>query len=109
MTAERLPEHEQRVLSELEDSLRLDRAFRIRWQLRCGLPRLRRHLRAVLTHTPHPLTVAFLAVLSGTLLVIGLRTSTPGIVWAFAGLWALTLVGVLRLLCPWTDRVPNDP
>lgn len=108
MTAERLPEHEQRVLDGLETSLRLDLAFRLRWRVRCGLTRLRRPVRAAMTHTPHPLTVAFLAVLSGTLLVVGLRTSTPGVVWAFAGLWALTLIGALRLLCPWTDRVPDD-
>ncbi|MFD4631763.1 DUF3040 domain-containing protein [Streptomyces sp. NPDC058284] len=99
MATERLPEHEQRILEELEESLRRDRPLQARWRLL----RLERRVRNVLAHTPRPLTVAFLAIVCGALLIIGIRTSTPGVIWAFAVLWSLTLVGFLRLLCRWTD------
>ncbi|MFK4071613.1 DUF3040 domain-containing protein [Streptomyces sp. NPDC029674] len=99
MSTDRLPEHEQRVLDEMEAALRNDRRLKTRmWALRA-----RRRVHAVLTHTPRPLTVAFFATVSCTLLVIGIRTSAPGVIWAFACMWPLTLIGFLRLLCRWTE------
>ncbi|MFI7316453.1 DUF3040 domain-containing protein [Streptomyces venezuelae] len=99
MSAGRLPEREQRILDEMESVLRRDRQLTLRlWLMRLG-PRTRR----ALANRPHPLTVALFAALSGTLLFIGLTTSSAGMVWAFAGLWSLTLIGFVRLLCRWTE------
>ncbi|MFF1378989.1 DUF3040 domain-containing protein [Streptomyces sp. NPDC058308] len=99
MSAERLPEHEQRILDALEASLRTDRHLRARW----WLLRLRHRVRTALTRAPRPRTVALLSAVCGTLLVTGIHTCEPGLIWAFAGLWSLTLVGFVRLLCRWTD------
>ncbi|MEU6819736.1 DUF3040 domain-containing protein [Streptomyces atriruber] len=99
MSTGRLPEHEQRILDEMELVLRQDRQLTARlWVLRLG-PRAR----AALAGRPHPFTVAVFAAVSCTLLFIGIRTSSPGVVWAFALVWSLTLAGFVRVLCRWTE------
>jgi hypothetical protein len=36
-------------------------------------------------------------------MVTGIVTSEPGVVWAFAAVWPVTLFAVFRLLCRWTE------
>ncbi|MFF8974767.1 DUF3040 domain-containing protein [Streptomyces sp. NPDC014995] len=99
MTTGRLSDDERRVLAEMERALRrdrrLDRRLRtLRW--RPGLSRLA-------SCTPHPLAVALLLAVSVALMVAGIITSAPAVIWAFAAVWPLTLYAAFRLLCRWTE------
>ncbi|MBQ1099563.1 DUF3040 domain-containing protein [Streptomyces sp. b94] len=101
MSIGRLPEHEQRVLDEVERALRrdrrLDRRLRtLRLGRRPGLGRLA-------AYRPRTLTVLLLFALSVTLMVTGIVTSEPGVIWAFAVVWPVTLFAAFRLLCRWTE------
>jgi hypothetical protein len=54
------------------------------------------------------LSVAVLACVSLFLMVMGIRTSNPAVIWCFAVLWPVTLLQTFRLLCRTTrlgDRV----
>lgn len=110
MTTGRLPHHEQRVLEQIEAALRRDR----RLDRRLRTLRLRRgpNLAPIAGYQPRAGTVGILLTVSVTLMVIGIRTSDPGVIWAFAALWPLTLYGVFRLLCrwsePWGARYPRQ-
>ncbi|MEU5766956.1 hypothetical protein ABZ782_13630 [Streptomyces asoensis] len=57
---------------------------------------------------PRPWTVAVLLAVSVTLMVYGITTSEPGVIWAFAAVWPLTLCTAFRLLCGGTVRRPAD-
>ncbi|OYP19498.1 DUF3040 domain-containing protein [Streptomyces sp. FBKL.4005] len=46
-----------------------------------------------------PASVLLLAVASGFVAVMGIRTSDPRLLWCFALLWPLTLFQAFRLLC----------
>ncbi|MEU3894734.1 DUF3040 domain-containing protein [Streptomyces sp. NPDC057376] len=101
MSIGRLPEHEQRILDEVERALsrdrRLDRRLRtLRLSRRPDPARL-------LSYRPRTLTVLLLLALSVTLLVTGIVTSAPGVIWAFAAVWPVTLFASFRLLCRWTE------
>lgn len=91
---------ERFILKDIERRLRRD-------------PRLRHRMRAGRRVRSHwlPLAVTLLGAASLFLLVVGIRTSDPLVIWAFAGLWPLTLVQVFRLLCRWTEpeHVPPPP
>ncbi|MFE7854758.1 hypothetical protein [Streptomyces sp. NPDC057403] len=56
-----------------------------------------------------PPAVTLLGAASLFLLVVGIRTSDPGAIWAFAALWPLTLLQGFRLLCRWTEPEPTPP
>ncbi|KAF3468226.1 DUF3040 domain-containing protein [Streptomyces sp. Tu 3180] len=104
MSLGRLPAHEQRVLDEIERTLRrdrrLDRRLRtLRPRRRPGVPHLL--LRAA-SYRPRGRTVAVLLTVSVTLMVTGMVTSAPGVIWAFAVVWPPTLFAVFRLLCRWS-------
>ncbi|MEU9392911.1 hypothetical protein AB0D86_23275 [Streptomyces sp. NPDC048324] len=43
--------------------------------------------------------VTLLGAASLFLLVVGIRTSKPGVIWAFAAVWPLPLLQGFRLLC----------
>ncbi|GGZ32489.1 DUF3040 domain-containing protein [Streptomyces poonensis] len=102
MTIGRLPHHEQRILDEMEAELRRDR--RLDRQLRTlRLKRRRSLLAPVAAYRPHPVTVAFCLAVSIVLMVTGIRTSEPGVIWAFALMWPVTLYAVFRLLCRWSE------
>ncbi|MFD7233205.1 DUF3040 domain-containing protein [Streptomyces sp. NPDC059881] len=45
------------------------------------------------------LSVSILTCASLVLVVMGIRTSDPNIIWSFAVLWPLTLIQAFRLLC----------
>ncbi len=102
MATGRLPDHEQRILDEVERALRRDR----RLERRRRMHRLRRcpDLSRVTHYRPHVLTVGLLLTVSTTLLVLGIVTSRPAVVWAFAAVWPLTLFASFRLVCRWTER-----
>ncbi|WP_324786870.1 DUF3040 domain-containing protein [Streptomyces sp. H51] len=97
MSTSRLPEHEQRILDEMERMLRRDR--RLNRRLRTLRPRRRPLLRRVVAYRPRLLTVAALLALSLGLMVTGTTTSQPGLIWAFAAVWPVTLFAGFRLLC----------
>ncbi|WP_282700600.1 hypothetical protein [Streptomyces sp. CC219B] len=80
MAAGPLSAHEQRVLDALEADLRRDRRRR-----------------------PRGSTVALLVLVSVCLMVAGIRTSAPAVIWTLAVVWPLTLVVAFRLLCRWTE------
>ncbi|MBQ1093517.1 DUF3040 domain-containing protein [Streptomyces sp. B93] len=84
--------HEQRVLDDMERVLRRDR--RLDRQLRTLKP----------ARDPRARTVAVPLLVSVALMVAGIRTSEPAVIWAFAVVWPPTLVLAFRLLCRWTER-----
>ena len=101
MATGRLPDHEQRVLDEVERALRRDR--RLDRRLRTLRLRRRPDLSRITRYRPHLLTVAFLLTVSVTLLVTGIVTSRPAVIWAFAAVWPLTLFALFRLVCRWAE------
>ncbi|MFF9622852.1 DUF3040 domain-containing protein [Streptomyces griseosporeus] len=102
MTTGRLPDHEQRILDEMERELSQDRRLdrKLRTLDRQPVPVLRR----VASYTPRPGTVAVLGAASVGLMVAGTVTSEPAVIWAFAGVWPVTLYSAFRLLCRWSAR-----
>ncbi|MFE7511306.1 hypothetical protein ACFU8I_08785 [Streptomyces sp. NPDC057540] len=115
MDEARLSARERRVLAEIERDLDRDvlLARRLRTMRRLRRPHVPsipglgsrrvpragaagRHLLA--------LAVALLGALTLTLLVMGVVTGAPAVIWAFAGVWALTLAGLLLLMVRWTRR-----
>ncbi|MER7562087.1 DUF3040 domain-containing protein [Streptomyces sp. NPDC048523] len=101
MATERLPDHEQRILDEVERALRRDR--RLDRRMRTGRLRRRPDLSRVTHYRPHVLTVGLLLSVSITLMVTGIVTSRPAVIWAFAAVWPLALFAAFRLLCRWTE------
>ncbi|MEV6119233.1 DUF3040 domain-containing protein [Streptomyces sp. NPDC052077] len=95
MTTGRLPEHEQRILDEMERALRHDRRLdrRLRTLRLSRLPDPAR----LAAYRPHTLTVLLLLALSVVLLVTGAVTAASGVLWAFAAVGPLTLFAALRL------------
>lgn len=119
MSIGRLPEREQRILDEMERALRRDRGFQRRLRRmsrsrRSGRPRRPgRPVRADrrpgpssrrVLRTPRPWAVALLLAVSVALMVSGVVTSEPGVIWAFAAVWPLTLYTAFRLLRRWRER-----
>ncbi len=103
MATGRLPEHEQRILDEMEADLRRDRGLRRRLRT-LGVKRtLSAWVARVAHHRPRVWSVALLVLVSAILMVAGIRTWEPAVIWAFAAVWPLTLFGVFRLLCRWTE------
>jgi hypothetical protein len=49
-----------------------------------------------------PAAVGLLGAVSVFLMVLGIRTSDPAVIWAFAVLWPVTLLQAFRLLCRWS-------
>ncbi|MEW1869638.1 DUF3040 domain-containing protein [Streptomyces caelestis] len=104
MALGRLPEHEQRVLDEIERTLcrdrRLDRRLRTlrlrRW------PGPTRPSARIASGRPHGRTVAALLAVSVALMVTGIVTSAPWAIGAFAVVWPPTLFAAFRLLCRWS-------
>ncbi|MFF4362031.1 DUF3040 domain-containing protein [Streptomyces sp. NPDC001604] len=82
-----LSSHERLALRSIEAELSCDR--RLARSMR-GEPGSRLWL---------PLSVALLACASLFLVVMGILTSDPVVIWCFAGLWPFTLLQAFRLLC----------
>ncbi|MET9390567.1 hypothetical protein ABZY20_09180 [Streptomyces sp. NPDC006624] len=100
MSIGRLPDHEQRILDEMERVLRRDRRLdrRLRTLRLNRRPDPARALARMASYRPRVRTVALLLAVSAGLLVAGAVTSAPGLIWAFAFLWPLTLFAGFRLL-----------
>ena len=103
MSIGRLPDHEQRILEEMERALRRDRRLdrRLRTLRLSRRPDPARLLARVAAYRPRGWTVAGLLAVSVALMVAGIVTSEPGVIWAFAVMWPLTLFAAFRLLCRW--------
>ncbi|MDT0387648.1 DUF3040 domain-containing protein [Streptomyces sp. DSM 41921] len=103
MSIGRLPDHEQRILDEMERVLRRDRRLDRRMRtLRPGRRPDPAGLPARLaSYRPRVLTVAVLFAVSTGLMVAGMVTSEPAVIWAFAALWPPTLFAGFRLMCRW--------
>jgi hypothetical protein len=101
VTTHRLTAHERRVLAELERDLRRDRRLD-RW-MRTFRPGPRSLPARVAAYRPRGRTVALLSAVSVALMVAGIVTSEPVVIWAFAIVWPVTLYAVFRLLCRWTE------
>ncbi|MEU1850604.1 DUF3040 domain-containing protein [Streptomyces sp. NPDC019990] len=103
MSIGRLPDHEQRILDEMERALRRDRRLdrRLRTLRLSRLPDPARVLARLASYRPRVWTVAVLLAVSIGLMVTGIVTSAPGVIWAFAALWPLTLFALFRLMCRW--------
>jgi hypothetical protein len=99
----RLPDHEQRILDEMERVLRRDRRLdrRLRTLRLSRLPDPARILSRIASYRPRVLTVAVLLAVSTGLMVVGMATSEPAVIWAFAALWPVTLFAGFRLMCRW--------
>ncbi|MYS44666.1 DUF3040 domain-containing protein [Streptomyces sp. SID5998] len=97
MSTSRLPEHEQKILDEIERALNRDR--RLARRLRTVRPRRRPDLSRVAGYAPHPMTVVVLLAVALGLLAAGIATSRVGVVWAFAAVWPVALFAGFRLLC----------
>lgn len=96
-----LSDHERRVLDEMEASLRGDAGPGRRARTACRICGWR--LRAMCCRARAWAVLALgLVVLS--LLVIGIRTAAPGVIWAFAFVWPLGLFTALRLMSRRTKR-----
>jgi hypothetical protein len=100
VSTNRLSDHEQRILDEIERALSRDR--RLTRRLRTA--RLRRcpDLSRAARRTPRPWTVAVLLVVALALMTAGALTSEPGVIWAFAAVWPAALFAAFRLLCGWS-------
>jgi hypothetical protein len=92
MSAGRLPEHEQRILDEMEAAL--DRDHRLHRRLRTVRVSSRLNAAWVATRVTRGFLMAVAALTSLILLVVGVCTSAPGVIWAFAATWSATLLGV---------------
>ncbi|MEV7282353.1 DUF3040 domain-containing protein [Streptomyces sp. NPDC093111] len=95
MDEARLSPRERRILEEIEQGLGTDRSFAR--GLRAGHPgpRLRR---------PGGRATALLGAVALTLFVTAVATESPPLIWAFAAVWVVTLVCLLRLLLDWSRR-----
>ncbi|WP_238431780.1 DUF3040 domain-containing protein [Streptomyces cavernae] len=97
----RLSPRERIILRDIESALRRDRRL-----VRAMRPPRPSHPPRRPRPPRHPsrlsVVVALLAMVSILLIVVGIRTSEAGVIWAFAALWPLTLVLAFRLLCRWT-------
>ncbi|CAL9290086.1 MULTISPECIES: DUF3040 domain-containing protein [Streptomyces] len=103
MSIGRLPENEQRILDEMERALRRDRRLdrRLRTLRLSRRPDPAGVLARLGSYRPRGRTVLVLLAVSVALMVAGMVTSEPGVIWAFAALWPLTLFAVFRLMCRW--------
>src|SRR4051812_18571569 len=96
------PSRAMSVRRAVERALRRDRRLARR------LHRLSRRSRGpglsrLVSCTPRPWAVALLLAVSVGLVVSGITTSEPGVIWAFAAVWPVTLYAAVRLLCRWTE------
>ncbi|MEU8545272.1 DUF3040 domain-containing protein [Streptomyces sp. NPDC048717] len=107
MDGSRLSPRERRILDEIEHDLAEDAS--LARLLGAPAPEAPRHggrpRRPSLRRPLRPAAVAaVLAPVVLALLVVAVVTGAPGLVWAFAAVWALSLVLLTRLLLRWSRR-----
>ncbi|WP_372509523.1 DUF3040 domain-containing protein [Streptomyces humicola] len=101
-----LTEAERRSLNEIETRLREESAELDR-DLRTMAPGLWGRLREATGLVQGRLVVA-LGLVSLTLLAAAIRTSSAGVIWAFAICWTSTLICVFALLCAMAEGSSHD-
>jgi hypothetical protein len=89
-----LSPHERLALRRMEAELSADRRLTRRMR-----HHMNRRLRRPVSRRWLPLSTAALLSASVFLVVMGVRTSDPAVLWCFAVLWPLTLLQGFRLLC----------
>ncbi|MEU5089903.1 DUF3040 domain-containing protein [Streptomyces sp. NPDC021356] len=97
MSTNRLPDHEQRILDEIERALNRDR--RLARRLSATRRRRRPDPTRVAAYAPRTWTVVMLLAVAVALLAAGAATAEPGVIWAFAAVWPMALFAALRLWC----------
>ncbi|ANH94170.1 MULTISPECIES: DUF3040 domain-containing protein [unclassified Streptomyces] len=97
MSTYRLPDHEQRILDEIERALSRDR--RLARRLSATHRRRGPDPARVAAYAPRPVTVIALLAVAVALLAAGVATGEPGVIWAFAAVWPAALFAALRLWC----------
>lgn len=101
MDGPELSQQEQRILHDIEQELSADQLLDRR------LRTLRRGIRPWASskgrHGPHGLGLctALLGTVCAVLFVRAAATSSPALIWAFAAVWVLMLVCLLRLVIRW--------
>ncbi|SEB96186.1 DUF3040 domain-containing protein [Streptomyces sp. TLI_105] len=104
MDEARLSAHERRVLAEIEEQLSRDASLARRLRTMRRTPRLPApSLSRARRHLPS-LGVVALGVMTLALLVLAVDTGAPGLIWAFAFVWVLTLVTALLMVVRWAKR-----
>ncbi|WP_418960695.1 DUF3040 domain-containing protein [Streptomyces tritici] len=93
----RLSERERRILDEIEHALRDDEP------LERSLRSMRGHWRVPGVRLPSAV-VALLCAATVLLLVLAVATEAPALLWAFAAVWVLTAVSLLRAALGWAGR-----
>ncbi|GHH85170.1 hypothetical protein GCM10018793_52120 [Streptomyces sulfonofaciens] len=96
MATGRLPEREQRILDEMEAAL--DRDHRLNRRLRAVRISFRVHSAWAASGAARGFFMAMAALASLILLVVGISTSNPGVIWAFAATWTFALLGGRRAM-----------
>ncbi|MFI9827076.1 DUF3040 domain-containing protein [Streptomyces sp. NPDC051913] len=104
-----LSPHERLTLRRIEAELSGDRRLTRRMCRLLHQPAGRPHHRAgrPVPRRALPLSTAALLSASVFLVVMGVRTSDPVLLWCFAALWPLTLLQAFRLLCRVTEAGPE--
>lgn len=105
MEGQGLSQGERRTLYAMEEALRLE-ATTLDRRLRTMRPRLRYRL-AELADRPLTYLVLSLGAMSVMMLVLGIRTSSVGVVWAFSGCWTVTLLAAVGLVRDLRGGVPR--
>ncbi|MGW0121811.1 DUF3040 domain-containing protein [Streptomyces sp. NPDC003327] len=107
MDEARLSARERRVLAEIEEQLERDETLARRLRsMRGG----RRPFGGPGSGSRRSgLYVAALGATALTLLVLAVSTEAPALIWAFAGVWVLTLVALLNLVVRWSRRRSSGP
>ncbi|MET9436431.1 DUF3040 domain-containing protein [Streptomyces sp. NPDC006551] len=108
MEEARLSQRERRILAEIERELREDAPLerRLRTMRRgAGLPALSAHGRRERRRDRRAaLGTALSGLLALSLLVSAVATGAPVLIWAFAAVWVVTLVCLLRLVIHWSTK-----
>ncbi|MER5207778.1 DUF3040 domain-containing protein [Streptomyces sp. NPDC002825] len=99
-----LSAHERRVLAEIEEELDRDESLARRLRTMRRVPRPHLPSAAGLGRHLPSLGVAALGATTLALLVLAVATEAPALIWAFAGVWVLTLLTTLILVVRWTRR-----
>ncbi|MCX2181364.1 DUF3040 domain-containing protein [Streptomyces sp. SKN60] len=99
MGGAQLSPRERRILAEIEEDLAADSGFAR--ALGAGRTRLRARLGSGRFAGP---AVALLGPMAMVLLVVAVANGATALVWAFAAVWVLTLLCLLRLLVRWSRR-----
>lgn len=104
MDGPELSRQERIILNDIEQDLRADQLLDRR------LRTLRRGIRPWASpwnwarRHPAGLCTGLLGAACAALLVCAVATSSPPLVWAFAAVWVITLVSLIRLAIGWCRR-----